>query len=93
MKTAEQILVSKGYDANQAYSVVYENLDGKTRGEFGIDEPVHLFEKYYLGDADANVMERIALDQGYDSCIDLLGAMDSRLIELAEDYPANSVEL
>jgi hypothetical protein len=91
MKTAQQILESKGYDNSQIEDVLYHNqaLDMKVRAEFGVEyQPLHLWEAYYLGDADEEEIERIALKRGHDSAKGMLLSMDIRLNELAEEMPS-----
>lgn len=91
----ERILTAKGYDNEQIQQIVYENpgFDAQVRCEFGIDQPIHLWEAYYIGDADAEEMNEIAINKGFDNYIELLAAMDGRLNQLAEEYHANGVEL
>lgn len=93
METASQILEKKGYDNSEQDEIVcsgYKNndsLDVMVRKEFGVDEPIHILEAYYLGDADENVLTEIAEKKGFDDYKDLLNAMDHRLLELAYEYP------
>lgn len=91
MKTASQVLEEKGYDNEQQNDIVCvgsESLDWKVRDEFGIDEPIHLYECYYIGDANEDVINEMAKEKGYEDYKGLLFAMDRRLVELAEEYPA-----
>jgi len=93
METASQILERKGYDNSEQDEIVcsgYKNndsLDIKVREEFCVDEPIHLLEAYYLGDAGEDVLNEIAKKRGFDDYKDLLNAMDYRLLELAKEYP------
>lgn len=100
MKTAQQVLAAKGFDNDQIADILYHNqaLDMKVREEFGVqDEPLHLWEYYYTGDADREVLAKIAKEKGFfieskietidgDGDVDgMLIAMDNRLIELCEE--------
>lgn len=89
MKTASQILEAKGYDNEEQNAIVYDHpsLDAQVRSEFGIDEPVHLWDGYYIGDADEDILTEIATSKGYDNYFELFRDMDYRLIELANEYP------
>lgn len=90
MNTASQILAKKGYDNAEQNDIICVNencLDWQVRNEFGMNEPIHLYEAYYLGEADEDEMNEIAKKSGFDDYNELLFAMDRRLIEVAEDYP------
>lgn len=93
MKTLEQILTEKGYGNEEIQEIVYEypNFDEQVRTQYGIDEPIHLYESYYLGDADEEELNKTALFYGLDSYIELLAAMDGALIDLAYDYPTKTL--
>ena len=91
MRTASQVLEAKGYDPAQINDIVYANnnaLDIQVREVFNINEPIHLWECYNVGDADIEVLNNIAIQKGYKSYKALLREMNWCLIELAEDYPA-----
>lgn len=94
MKTASQILEEKGYEGDEIDSILnwasrdQESLDLQTRKHFGIEsEPVHIWDRYYLGDADEENLQKIAKGKGYESYQDLLNAADIHLLSLAESYP------
>lgn len=88
--SVERILTAKGYDNEQIQSIVYEhpNFDEKVRSEFSINEPIHLWEAYYIGDANEDILSEIALSKGFDNYTELLKEMDYMLLELAEQYPS-----
>lgn len=96
MLNAQQILEKKGFDLTQIADIIHfktehseEGLDMQVRTEFKVeDHPLHLWESYYIGDADEEEIELIAKEQGYDSIKTLFRAMDARLIELCENIPA-----
>lgn len=48
-------------------SIQKKGLDMKVRSEFGIDEPIHLWEAYYIGYADELVLKAQALKLGYNA--------------------------
>lgn len=101
MKTAQQILESKGYDLNEINDIINfqtkfseEGLDMQVRAEFGLsDQPLHLWEAYYIGDADELILKNKAIELGYiagsededneGNISEMLTAMDNRLIELS----------
>lgn len=94
MKTASQILETKGYEGDEIDSILSwangdeESLDMQTRIEFGIqDEPVHLWEAYSVGDSDEETLDKIAKIKGFEDHNELLNAATRHLNSLAEDYP------
>lgn len=97
METATQILEAKGYEGDEVDSILtwgtseVESLDLQTRIEFGIYEhPVHLWEAYYVGDADEKELFKIAKEKGFEDVEDLLEATTHHLNSLAENYPAKN---
>lgn len=90
--TAQQILESKGYDNSECADILQAddaNLDMQVREKYGLgNEPLHLWESYYRGDASKKALKKAAKKHGLESIDDLLSAMDSDLIELAEKYPS-----
>lgn len=61
-------------------------MDAKVRAEFKVNEhPLHLWERYYIGDADENILLKIAKYQGFNDISELFSAMDRKLIELCEE--------
>lgn len=90
---ASQILERKGYSSDQINDILSADfnisLDMKVRGEFGLEgQPLHLLDGYYIGDADENVVTEIAALGGYSDYRELFAAMDRRLLQLADLYPA-----
>jgi hypothetical protein len=92
MKNAEQILKAKGYDDEEIMSLIsYGSLnrsgfDIQVREEFGLgDQPLHLWDGYYRGDASEEVLEAKTKELGYQDVDQMLSAMDRRLSELAEE--------
>lgn len=88
MKTAQEVLSAKGYDHSEIDDLISYGigLDMDVRTEFGLDnEPVHLWEAYYKGDANEEVLAEKAKEFGCDSIDSLLHLMDIRLIELCEE--------
>lgn len=89
MKTASQILEKKGYGLDEINDIICANhnsLDEVTRDKFGVMEPIHLWEAYYLGDANEDSLLEVAKDHGFDDIKSLLKEMDMHLISLAEAY-------
>ena len=97
MKTASKILEEKGYWINEINEIVSsdeDSLDIQTREKFGLDsEPVQLWEKYQIGDADEEELNRIAKEQGFEDYEELLLAADYYLRNLADDYPEHPNKL
>lgn len=86
MKTATQILKEKGYELDEINDIV-NDLDIKVREEYKVSEqPVHLWEAYYSGDASEDNLNEIAIEQGFENHEELIRKMTSRLNELAEEY-------
>lgn len=109
MKTAQQVLEAKGFDNDQINDIINfktkyseEGFDMEVRKEFGLEnEPLHLWEAYFQGDADYQVLSARAKERGYildnsnenvitnidgDGDVGaLLVSMDHRLIELCEN--------
>lgn len=95
MKTASKILEEKGYEADEVDSILTwptkdpDSLDMQTRKEFGFEsQPVHLWEAYYIGEADKEIMNKIAKDRGFDHYKELLKAATNHINSLAESYPS-----
>lgn len=90
--TAQQILERKGYDNSDCIDIISANensLDEQVRTKYGLDgEPLHLWESYYRGDASKKALKKAAKKHGFDSVDGLLSAMDSALLELAENFPS-----
>ena len=94
MKTTQQILEKKGYDNNEINDLINygttvspDGLDMQVREEFGLGgEPLHLWEAYYIGDANESVLEAKAKEFNTD-VKGLLHLMDIRLNALCEDIP------
>lgn len=52
--TAQSILEKKGFDSNEAASIVYEKLDLEVRELYNVqNHPIHLWESYCIGDANS----------------------------------------
>ena len=93
MTTAQQVLETKGFDLDQINDIIEfktkhseEGFDMQVRTEFNLqDQPVHLLESYYIGDADEDVLTKIANEQGFESAKGMLLMMDERLIQLCEE--------
>lgn len=87
--TASDILAAKGYDPAQQNDIVCANsdcLDVQTREYFNVNEPIHLYECYYIGDANEDDLNELAQTKGYADYTELLAAMDRHLTALAEKY-------
>lgn len=90
--TAQQILEQKGYDNSDCIDILQADpeisLDMKVREKYGLgDEALHLWEGYYLGDADEEKVKAVAEKHGFQDIDDLFKQMDADLNELAENYP------
>lgn len=85
MKTIERELSEKmNIDVNE----LAVSTDILIRERFNIDEPIHKFECYYIGDADEDVLNRIAEENGLNDYRELLSMMDK---EFEEEY-SNKLE-
>jgi hypothetical protein len=85
MKTIERELSEKmNIDVNE----LAVNTDILIRERFNIYEPIHKFECYYIGDADEDVLNRIAEENGLNDYRELLSMMDK---EFEEEY-SNKLE-
>lgn len=87
---AQQILEGKGYEGDTLIGLLSSDensLDLQVREFFGVEEPVHLWEDYSIGDANEDVMIELAENKNFANIDCLLGAMDEKLIELAENIP------
>lgn len=85
MKTATQILESKGYESDHVNEVL-NSLDEQVRDKFKVTEPVHLWETYTLGDANKDNLQKIAEENNFEDIDELLENMDWELLELTEKY-------
>lgn len=92
MNTAQSILTSKGYDNFECMDIIQanqDNLDMKVREKYGLGtEPLHLWEAYYIGDADEDVVLEAAKKHGFDDEDELFAQMDRDLLDLANEYPS-----
>lgn len=60
-------------------------IDIQVRQEFGLEEEaLHLWERYYEGDANPAALQRAVEKKGLQDVDDLLEAMTSRYVEIAE---------
>lgn len=105
MKNANQILSEKGYDNEEQNDIINfktkysdNGLDMQVREEFGLgDEPLHLWAEYAVGDANEDVLERVAIEKGYTQgegeadVHGLLHAMTCRLNSLCEDVEEKEI--
>lgn len=86
MKSAEQILGEKGY-SDEIADIIHD-LDIEVRDKFEISEPIFLWEKYYIGDADHEILCQLANAQGFEGIHDLFEAMDWELISMCQSVPS-----
>jgi hypothetical protein len=81
MKTANQILESKNVPFEKIEDIV-NNLDIAIREQYNVSQPIHLWDKYYLGDAKkADLLSA----SGYTDIDSLLNDMTADLAEAAEN--------
>lgn len=87
MKTAQSILEAKGYESFECIEII-NDFDMKVREKYNLeDEPLHLWESYYIGDADEDTILEVAKNNECDEIGDLLDLMDRKLFDLAYQYP------
>ena len=92
MKTATEILVEKGHERSDANDIVYSKLDIEVRELYNVlDHPVHLWEKYVIGDANENDLLRDAESnttpvKKYNDVDELFEDMTNELERLASIY-------
>lgn len=95
--TAQSILERKGYNNTECIGILQsnsDNLDMKIRQKYGLEnQALHLWESYYIGDADIEKVEAIAIEKGFENSDSLLLRMDRELIDLANDYPDKSIDI
>ena len=86
----EKILNKKGYTSVDIIQEIITEVDQKTREFFDVENyPVHLWEKYYIGDADENELTQLAVSRNLESYQELLEEMDIYLEDLLNKYPMN----
>ena len=91
--TAQSILEKKGYDSNEAASIVYEKLDLRVRQLYKVEgHPVHLWECYCLGDANSKELlidaeSNTTPSHKYEDTETLFDDMTKELERLASMYP------
>lgn len=68
------------------------NADLKVREEFECDEPIHLFDAYYIGDASEDALNEVAKKNGCEDYKGLLIKMDGRYSEILEDELKNILD-
>ncbi len=56
--------------------MIENDADINTRNHFGIHEPIHKWEAYYLGDASVEAVNSVAKSKGYEDYTELFDAMD-----------------
>jgi len=61
------------------------DTDVETREFFDISEPIFLEDGYYLGDADEEIMNDIAINKGYEDYSELFDAMDIYFTDLKKE--------
>ena len=92
MKNAEAILKEKGYDNFEITDILQankHNLDMQIREKYGLEnQALHLWESYYIGDADEQIVLSKAIEHGFKDIDELLNQMDADLEELAINYPS-----
>ncbi len=92
--TAQQILESKGYDNEDCIEIIAaddNSLDIQVRKYYKVEgEPLHLWEAYYIGDANEEEIEKIAKKHNCDTIEGLFSEMDDMLLNLASNYPTKS---
>jgi len=90
MENIESVLEEKGYGNIEIMEIISANeksLDVQTREYFGLqDQPLHLLEAYYIGDADEDILEAKAKEFDFEDIHDLLKNMGYFLFSLAEKY-------
>jgi hypothetical protein len=94
MKSADQILDAKGYDYDEQNDIINfksqfseEGLDMQVRKEYSVEEPIHLWADYAVGDANEDVLLQVAKQNGFEDVESLLDSMTKRLNSLCDDIP------
>lgn len=59
--------------------------DRQTRDEYECEEPIHIYESYYIGDADEDVLNELAEKHDYVDYQELLNGMYSRFEDICEE--------
>lgn len=95
--TAESILENKGYDSNEATSIVYEKLDLYVRQLYSVENhAIHLWESYCLGDANTKELlidaeSNTTSAHKYEDTETLFNDMTKELERLASIYEEKTV--
>jgi len=96
MKTAESILMEKGFNHQEANEIIDQELDLKVRELYNVqNHPIHLWDKYSIGDANE---EDILIDaesntlpiSKYNDIDDLFNDMTEELENLSSEYQYES---
>ena len=79
MKTLSTLrfLQDNSFDLNIDLSDIENQADLNTRAKFEVEEPIHKWDGYYIGDADEDVMNEIGKKHNLDDYVELLFEMDS----------------
>ena len=79
MKTLSTLrfLQDNSFDLNIDLSDIENQADLNTRAKFEVEEPIHKWDGYYIGDADEDVMNEIAKKHNLDDYVELLFDIDS----------------
>jgi hypothetical protein len=83
-------LAKEGFDIDT--NDIEDQADETTRTIFGVREPVHKLDAYYIGDADEQVLNEIAKKHGLEDYDDLLARMDSCFKEELERISSKILE-
>lgn len=83
-------LAKEGFDIDT--NDIEDQADETTRTIFGVREPVHKLDAYYIGDADEQVLNEIAKKHGLEDYDDLLARMDSYFKEELERISSKILE-
>ncbi len=92
MKTFDELLrlAKEGFDID--INDIENQADDNVRNYFGVHEPIHKLDAYYVGDADEQVLNEIAKKHGLEDCDDLLARMDSYFKEELERISSKILE-
>lgn len=92
MRTIETLnfLAENGLDID--INDIENNADVNTREKYEVNEPIHKWDGYYLGDADEDVLNEVAKKQGFDNYDDLLSDMDNYFLDELDKLASEKLE-
>ena len=83
-------LAKEGFDIDT--NDIEDQADDNVRNYFGVHEPIHKLDAYYVGDADEQVLNEIAKKYGLEDYEELLAKMDERFEKELEKISSKILE-